>query len=40
MAAEGNDDATKEVLFEIATEERGHLRALGQVLEDHLSRST
>jgi rhodanese-related sulfurtransferase/rubrerythrin len=40
MAAESNDAATKEVLFEIAEEEKAHLRALGRVLEDHLSKST
>jgi rhodanese-related sulfurtransferase len=39
MAVESNDAATKEVLFEIAEEEKGHLRALGRVLEDHLSKS-
>jgi rhodanese-related sulfurtransferase len=37
MAAESNDAATKEVLFEIAEEEKAHLRALGRVLEDHLN---
>ena len=39
MAVESNDAATKEVLFEIAEEEKAHLRALGRVLEDHLSKS-
>lgn len=38
MVAENNDAATKEVLFEIAREEKAHLRALGRVLEDHLSK--
>ena len=37
MVAENNDAATKEVLFEIAEEEKAHLRALGRVLEDHLN---
>jgi rubrerythrin len=39
MAVENNDAATKEVLFEIAEEEKAHLRALGRVLEDYLSKS-
>jgi rubrerythrin len=39
MAVESNDAATKEVLFEIAEEEKAHLRALGRVLEDNLSKS-
>jgi rhodanese-related sulfurtransferase/rubrerythrin len=39
MAAESKDAATKEVLFEIAEEEKAHLKALGRVLEDHLSKS-
>ncbi|MGD9166739.1 MAG: ferritin family protein, partial [Syntrophobacterales bacterium] len=39
MAAESKDAATKEVLFEIAEEEKVHLKALGRVLEDHLSKS-
>jgi len=37
MAAESSNLATKEVLFEIAEEEKAHLRALGRVLEEHLS---
>jgi rubrerythrin len=37
MATESRDAATKEVLFEIAEEEKTHLRALGRVLEDHLN---
>jgi rubrerythrin len=39
MAAASKDAATKEVLFQIAEEEKGHLRALGRVLEAHLSES-
>lgn len=39
MAAASKDAATKEVLFQIAEEEKGHLRALGRVLETHLSES-
>jgi rhodanese-related sulfurtransferase len=37
MAAESSNLVTKEVLFEIAQEEKAHLRALGRVLEEHLS---
>jgi rubrerythrin len=37
MAAESTNLATKEVLFEIAEEEKAHLRALGRVLEENLS---
>jgi rhodanese-related sulfurtransferase len=37
MAAESGNPATKEVLFEIAEEEKAHLRALGRVLEEYLS---
>jgi rubrerythrin len=40
MAAESSNAATKEVLFEIAEEEKAHLRALGRVLEQHLAKST
>jgi hypothetical protein len=32
VAAEGNDVATKEVLFQIAEEEKAHLWALGRAL--------
>jgi len=38
MAAESSNVATKEVLFHIAEEEKGHLRALGRALEDHLAK--
>ncbi len=40
MAAASNDASTKEVLFEIAEEEKAHLRALGRVLEEHHSQTT
>ena len=40
MAAESQNEATKEVLFQIAEEEKAHLRALGRVLEEHLSKSS
>jgi rhodanese-related sulfurtransferase/rubrerythrin len=40
MAAESSNAATKEVLFDIAEEEKAHLRALGRVLEQHLAKST
>jgi len=39
MASESSNVATKEVLFHIAEEEKGHLRALGRVLEEHLTKS-
>lgn len=39
MAAVSSNVATKEVLFEIAEEEKAHLRALGRVLEKHLAKS-
>ena len=38
MAAESSNAATREVLFHIAEEEKGHLRALGRALEDHLAK--
>ena len=37
MATESSNPATREVLFEIAEEEKAHLRALGSVLEEHLT---
>jgi rhodanese-related sulfurtransferase/rubrerythrin len=40
MAAESSNVATKEVLFEIAEEEKGHLRALGRVLEGHVAKTS
>jgi len=40
MAAESSNFATKEVLFHIAEEEKGHLTALGRVLEQHFAKST
>jgi rhodanese-related sulfurtransferase/rubrerythrin len=40
MASESSNVATKEVLFHIAEEEKGHLRALGRALEEHLAKST
>jgi rhodanese-related sulfurtransferase/rubrerythrin len=39
MALESSNVATKEVLFHIADEEKGHLRALGRALEQHLEKS-
>jgi len=40
MATESRNAATKEVLLEIAEEEKAHLRALGRVLEEHFAKST
>ena len=40
MASASSNVATKEVLFHIAEEEKGHLRALGRALEEHLAKST
>ena len=40
MALESSNAATKEVLFHIAEEEKGHLRALGRALEEHRAKST
>jgi len=40
MATESSNFATKEVLFHIAEEEKGHLTALGRVLEQHFAKST
>ncbi len=40
MASESSNVATKEVLFHIAEEEKGHLRALGRALEEHHAKST
>ena len=37
MAAESKNAATQKILFEIAEEEKGHLRALGTVLDGHLA---
>ena len=39
MATESRNAATKEVLFQIAEEEKEHLKALGRALEEHLSKS-
>ena len=39
MAAESQNEATREILFQIAEEEKAHLRALGRALEEHLSKS-
>ncbi len=39
MAAESQNEATREILFQIAEEEKEHLRALGRALEEHLSKS-
>jgi rhodanese-related sulfurtransferase/rubrerythrin len=40
MASASSNVATKEVLFHIAEEEKGHLRALGRALEEHRAKST
>ena len=40
MAAESRNAASKEVLLEIAEEEKAHLRALGRALEEHHLRSS
>ena len=38
MAAESSNVATKKVLFDIAEEEKAHLKALGRFLEQHLAK--
>jgi rubrerythrin len=40
MAAESQNKATREILFQIAEEEKVHLRALGRALDEHLAKST
>ena len=39
MASESKNTTTKEVLLEIADEEKAHLNALGRVLEEHISKA-
>lgn len=40
IAAESSNVDAKEVLFDIAEEEKAHLRALGRALEEHLTKSS